>query len=168
MPESLYRHRSLLSLLNCWTYARSPFYTVTSLDWLRCLRSHLVALDHEDEASGQRVNFRAIFNRIVRLRVGEALLFAPSAIVRVMNEGNGKASSGNIQVKKLVLNYMRIKIWARVTVVRRTSVFAKWAKGLRFVKFKIPMPTGRVNLKLGWGFYCIEAGVISMYFRFWV
>ena len=97
----------------------------SSPDWLRCLRSHLAALDHEDEENGQRVNVRTVFNKIVRLRVGEALLFAPSAIVGIDQGGEADvASNEQICVKKLGVDYLKIKIRARITQDGGKSVFA--------------------------------------------
>jgi hypothetical protein len=97
----------------------------SSPDWLRCLRSHLAALDHEDEDNGQRVNVRAVFNKIVRLQVGEALLFAPSAIVGIEKGGEDGDFIDEIRVKKLGVEYLRIKIRARITADGGKSVFAK-------------------------------------------
>jgi hypothetical protein len=99
----------------------------SSPDWLRCLRLHLPALDHEDEENGQKVNVRTVFNKIVRLRVGEALLFAPSAIIGVVNgkEENGAADvDDQLQVNKLGVGYLKIKIRARVTEDGGKSVLA--------------------------------------------
>lgn len=45
----------------------------TSPDWFKLLRQH-ISIDNKD-------SFEELFNRIVNLRVGNALLFAPSALL---------------------------------------------------------------------------------------
>jgi len=93
----------------------------SSPDWLRCLRQHLAALDHEDEEAGQRVNTRTVFNKIVRLEVGEALLFAPSANIGIEEP---ESATEEVFVKKLGVEYMKIKIRARLTADGGKSVLA--------------------------------------------
>ena len=66
----------------------------TSLEWLRCLRSHLAAVssDISDDTaeSGIEANVRGkngpaggIFHEVVKLKVGEALSFAPNAMTEL-------------------------------------------------------------------------------------
>lgn len=93
-----------------------------SPDWLNCLRSHLAALDHDSEAGQSKANSQAILNEIVKLRVGEALLFAPTAIVGV--EKDAEKSAGGVQVKRLGVQYLKIKVRSRVTSDGGKSVLA--------------------------------------------
>lgn len=50
----------------------------TSPDWMRSLQSHLAGVSSQDES---RRDVQAIFPKIVTLDAGEALLFAPSAML---------------------------------------------------------------------------------------
>jgi len=100
----------------------------TSPDWLRCLRLHLAALsDHDDDPSqSAKVLMTNIFNQIVKLRVGEALLFAPSAIIGVEEKQNENGVE-ETEMKRLGMGYLKIKIRARVTSDGGKSVFAMGA-----------------------------------------
>lgn len=55
----------------------------------------------------------------MKLRVGEALLFAPSAII-----GIEKMEGGDAELKRLGVGYMKIKIRARITDDGGKSVLA--------------------------------------------
>ncbi|KAI6712935.1 hypothetical protein B2J93_1770 [Marssonina coronariae] len=88
----------------------------TSPDWLSCLRLHLAALKDDN-------GMKAVFSQIIRLRVGEALLFAPSAVVGVKSEA-GEAGVARIELKKLGTEYMQVKIRNRVTHDGGKSVMA--------------------------------------------
>ncbi|EAA65162.1 hypothetical protein AN9238.2 [Aspergillus nidulans FGSC A4] len=85
--------------------------------WLRALQHHVAAaalgvesnnktFSEKEESQGQaHMSSKLSFlDRIVRLRVGEALLFAPSAVFRVTFEGSGTPA-----VSKLGGGYMKIK-----------------------------------------------------------
>ncbi|KAL8387017.1 hypothetical protein RB595_010220 [Gaeumannomyces hyphopodioides] len=68
----------------------------TSPAWLKVLQAHLAGASAESAALGKdeeeeegRDGLTALFAQIVRLRVGEALLFAPSAAVGVYRDGAG-------------------------------------------------------------------------------
>jgi hypothetical protein len=96
----------------------------TSPDWLRELRSHLAALDNDEEDPGKsRIKLIKIFNQIVKLRTGEALLFAPSAILGVEKKQNENGSE-ETEMKRLGIGCLKIKIRARVTSDGGRSVFA--------------------------------------------
>ncbi len=98
----------------------------TSPDWLQCLRLHLAALDADQDGTEQtsnstaKENAKGTFNEIVKLRVGEALLFAPSAIIDV-NPTTGKT-------ERLGTKYLKIKIRGRVTEDGGQSVMAQGFK----------------------------------------
>jgi hypothetical protein len=68
-----------------------------------------------------------VFNEIVKLRVGEALLFAPGAIVGVgeeEKEGGGGNGKGEREVRRLGTGYLKIKVRARLTEDGGKSVMA--------------------------------------------
>lgn len=98
----------------------------TSPEWLRSLRSHLagatigaeVENDKEQMMGNKRLGHE-LFNRIVRLRTGEALLFCPSAVIEPesLNEGS--------QVSMLGAGYLRIYIRQRLTTDGGRSVMAE-------------------------------------------
>lgn len=81
----------------------------TSPEWLRILHQHLAgAADHpfvaQRESDGNDNRPQSLFDQIVELRVGEALLFAPSAIVGVSyhDKDHGifeRLGNGNLHVK---------------------------------------------------------------------
>lgn len=94
----------------------------TSPDWLRCLRSHIAALDNDDGATANhKLQLASVFNQIVRLPVGQALLFAPSAITDL---GLPEAGASRRALQNLGIEYLRIKIRARVTADGGASVMA--------------------------------------------
>ena len=110
----------------------------TSPDWLRELRSHLAALDNDGEDPGKsKFKLINIFNQIVKLRTGEALLFAPSAILGVEKKQNENGSE-ETEMKRLGIGCLKIKIRARVTSDGGRSVFiwrfSSWKCGSWYLK----------------------------------
>ncbi|CZS99912.1 uncharacterized protein RAG0_08179 [Rhynchosporium agropyri] len=97
----------------------------TSPDWLRCLRSHLATLDNEDGlTTNPKLKLNNVFNQIVQLKIGQALLFAPSAIVgvkKIIDKKSGKTSS---EIKRLGIEFLKVKIRDRVTADGGRSVLA--------------------------------------------
>jgi len=107
----------------------------SSPEWLRCLRQHLAALDKDNldldiESDGKERKpngQKEIFGQIVKLRVGEALLFAPSAIIGVEKKDAvvGQARFGEeVETRRLGVGYLKIKIRARLTTDGGKSVMA--------------------------------------------
>ena len=107
----------------------------TSPDWLQSLKSHLAGIaseppdqisDTSDQdknqrgevvASGRSDAVRRVFREIVRLRVGEALLFSPSAMINV--EGGG------IPVfARLGMDFLKVRVRTRITTDGGKSVMA--------------------------------------------
>ncbi|PLB49299.1 hypothetical protein P170DRAFT_408430 [Aspergillus steynii IBT 23096] len=91
----------------------------TSPEWFRILHHHLAgASDNcfaaksgallEDENEEEEAE--SLFTKIVRLTVGEALLFAPSAIV-----GTRVAKDGDVTVHRLGVRHLSVKVRARLT-----------------------------------------------------
>lgn len=93
----------------------------TSPEWLRALQKHLAGASLQVAGSsgrgsgGDENDVRNIFARIVELRVGEALLFAPSA---VMKPGIGS------QVERLGNRHLTMRVRGRVTLDGGQSVMA--------------------------------------------
>ncbi|CAI7609417.1 unnamed protein product [Penicillium viridicatum] len=98
--------------------------------WVRALQAHVAAaalgvqLDREasayddDHSENPSVSKKfALFHQIVHLRVGEALLFSPSAI-------SGGASEGSLALRTLGSGYMVIKVRDRLTKDGGKSVLA--------------------------------------------
>lgn len=110
----------------------------TSPEWLRVLKQHLAAaasdlVDQkfelnttgETESTDERISKGAndiakkIFGKIVRLRVGEALLFSPSAMV-----GIERSSRAEVEMKRLGSAYLKVRIRKRLTTDGGKSVMA--------------------------------------------
>jgi hypothetical protein len=100
----------------------------TSPEWLRTLEGHLAGAasklleNEDDEAEGavQGSVAKKIFGEIVKLRVGEALLFSPSAIVGVDDAGK----TGTEGLKRLGSGYLKIRVRSRLTTDGGKSVMA--------------------------------------------
>lgn len=94
----------------------------TSPAWLQTLKSHLagVSLESHDTDTQTKSKSKAtiIFEEIVKLRIGEALIFCPSAIIGV--EGEGATAT----LKKLGTDHLKVKIRARITQDGGQSVMA--------------------------------------------
>ncbi|PIG85579.1 hypothetical protein AARAC_007330 [Aspergillus arachidicola] len=96
----------------------------TSPEWLRTLQKHLAAAAcnlfssksgfgnnrSEMEEPGDEKESPSAFDNIVSLRVGEALLFAPSAIVKV-----GSLDDGRVEFHRLGSDFLPIKVRERLT-----------------------------------------------------
>lgn len=108
----------------------------SSPDWLRCLKSHLAALDidvEDDSVQTQKSKINNIFNQIVKLRVGEALLFAPSATIGVENNDiQASMQARSSEIERLGLGYLKIKIRARITTDGGKSVLANGTATIPF------------------------------------
>ncbi|KAF7567787.1 hypothetical protein PtrM4_124000 [Pyrenophora tritici-repentis] len=88
----------------------------TSPAWFNVLKQHVAALYlnlptssqagvGSDEKSEVSEDDRALFHKIVRLKLGESLLFCPSAVVKVVGEG----------IERIEGSYVRFKTRQRVT-----------------------------------------------------
>lgn len=96
----------------------SIVHRFSSPAWLRVLKHHIAGAAISEDASresGTRTGYasvseRSLFDRIVRLRVGEALLFAPSAVI-----GNSSGNRENSIIQKLGAGYLQVKIRSRLT-----------------------------------------------------
>lgn len=97
----------------------------TSPDWFRTIKAHLFSAAAEDSGGVARAG--SMMSEIVELNVGEALLFAPSAVLQVVDltkeEENGRVVVSR-RVKKLGMDYWSVRIRARVTVDGGRSIMA--------------------------------------------
>ncbi|KAI9841639.1 MAG: hypothetical protein M1837_000486 [Sclerophora amabilis] len=91
----------------------------TSPKWMEALRSHLAglssmaALENGDGSDGRR-QVKDIFNTIVKLSVGQALMFSPTALLGVSSD----------KLEKLGLGYMKVKIRQRITSDGGKSIYS--------------------------------------------
>jgi len=99
----------------------------TSPEWLRTLEGHLAGaaskllkVDEDDEDANSQSNAaKKVFSEVVQLRVGEALLFSPSAVIGLEDdEKNGQ------RLKRLGTGYLKIRIRSRLTTDGGKSVMA--------------------------------------------
>ncbi|KAL5436043.1 hypothetical protein PMIN05_006888 [Paraphaeosphaeria minitans] len=82
----------------------------TSPAWFKVLKQHIAALylnsivcsmsaGEDDGAEQAPKDDKALFNEIVKLKLGESLLFCPTAAVAVMGKGIGRMEGGSIKLK---------------------------------------------------------------------
>ncbi|KAM0124285.1 hypothetical protein ACHAO1_011086 [Botrytis cinerea] len=103
----------------------------TSPAWLNSLKRHLAGaasnmLNDDDTSSsdfpssGEREHdAKSLFSKIVKLTVGEALLFSPSAMIDVEVDSNGKMA-----LKRLGDGFIKIQVRMRLTIDGGKSVMA--------------------------------------------
>ncbi|KAI9826625.1 MAG: hypothetical protein M1832_006221 [Thelocarpon impressellum] len=106
----------------------------TSPEWFHSLKRHLAAAasdllppdgetdrddNHDGRFKGKDSVAKRIFDDVVKLRVGEALLFSPSAMV-ALDTGEG----GDTMARRLGAGYLKIRVRARVTADGGKSVMA--------------------------------------------
>lgn len=103
----------------------------TSPAWLNSLKRHLAGaasnmLNDDDTSSsdfpssGERDHdAKSLFSKIVKLTVGEALLFSPSAMMDVEVDSNGKMA-----LKRLGDDFIKIQVRMRLTIDGGKSVMA--------------------------------------------
>ncbi|KAL8659526.1 MAG: hypothetical protein Q9226_000368 [Calogaya cf. arnoldii] len=87
----------------------SIVHRFTSPNWMLALRGHLAAVSDLGEGDPQR-NLKEIFQTIVNLDVGQALLFSPSAILDAPHDSRSDASSRITKVQKLGLRYVKMRV----------------------------------------------------------
>jgi hypothetical protein len=101
----------------------------TSPEWLRTLKRHIAGaasdLDNDTD-SGREANSRGnsnpakrMFTEVVNLRVGEALLFAPSAMV-----GLDEGKDGEVALRRLGDGFLKVRVRTRLTIDGGKSVMA--------------------------------------------
>ena len=80
-------------LIDLWSI--TVIHHFSSPDWFDVLRRHIFILDEQRSNSAGKAE---LFKSIRNLRTGEALVFAPSAVMRKEEEW-GKVSEGVLKVK---------------------------------------------------------------------
>ncbi|KAH0559631.1 hypothetical protein GP486_003854 [Trichoglossum hirsutum] len=97
----------------------------TSPQWLQAISSHLAgAAVTDDDLETRRL--KRIFQRIVGLNVGEALLFSPSAITSVAEESydeTGVRKKGRF-LERLGVGYLKMRVRKRLTTDGGRSIMA--------------------------------------------
>ncbi|KAL8796819.1 MAG: hypothetical protein Q9195_000902 [Heterodermia aff. obscurata] len=83
----------------------------TSPSWLHALKSHLAGVSVFDDDETR--DLKQIFQKIVNLDAGDALLFSPSMILSVSEGSTSKADS--LQIEKLSMGYLKMRVRARIT-----------------------------------------------------
>lgn len=103
----------------------------TSPEWLRSLKRHLAGAtsnvlssddaDSSDSASARDKggSAKGLFAKVVNLRVGEALLFAPSAMVNLETD-----DVGSVTLKRLGDGFLKIRVRMKLTADGGESVMA--------------------------------------------
>jgi hypothetical protein len=76
-------------------------------------------LGTEGNARAENGTARRVFNEVVRLKVGETLLFAPNAAVNLDAE-----DGGDLGLQKLGAGFLTIRVRSRLTADRGKSVMA--------------------------------------------
>ena len=75
--------------------------------------------ERQDQENGETENDSAsLFSRIVHLRVGEALLFCPSAIIE------SSVKDGHVNYNRLGANHLGVRIRSRLTLDGGRSVIS--------------------------------------------
>ena len=110
----------------------------TSPDWLRSLERHVgavalasvtkshsktktaVSRDLDDPVRGTGNRMSPVFEEIVGLKVGEALVFSPTAMI-----GFDKVPDEGVMIRRLGLDYIKVRVRARITDDGGKSVLAK-------------------------------------------
>ncbi len=95
----------------------------TSPDWLKVLRNHLAAASLETSTKTASDVLERILIQIINLNAGEALLFAPSAILDVENVAD-QGETAKWRLGKLGISYLKVRIRHRLTSDGGRSVLA--------------------------------------------
>jgi hypothetical protein len=90
----------------------------SSPEWLRALKRNIAGVSLGEEISKESSKRKetkdlcemSLIEKIVRLRVGEALLFSPSAVI-----GHNTGSDMKLIVQRLGSGYLEVKIRCRLT-----------------------------------------------------
>lgn len=92
----------------------------SSPSWFQALKSHLAVINTTDETSNKHL--MDIFDTIVNLEAGQALLFSPSAILD--SDQEEVDDSVKMKIQKLGLQIVKMRIRERLTVDGGRSVLA--------------------------------------------
>lgn len=95
----------------------------TSLDWLKVLGNHLAAASLEMSTRTASEVLERILVQIIDLNSGEALLFAPSAILDVEDVVD-RGETAKWRLGRLGISYLKVRIRYRLTSDGGKSVLA--------------------------------------------
>lgn len=90
----------------------SIVHRFSSSNWMLALKGHLAAVSDLSEGDSKR-NLEEIFKTIVHLEAGQALLFSPSAMLDASDDSRPDASSGTVNLRKLGLRYVKMRVRKR-------------------------------------------------------
>lgn len=89
-----------------------------SVAWLEVLKSHLAAVSSKSAAS--KGGAQDIFDQIVALSTGQALVFSPSAMLWA----NEQDKNGSRRMLKLGTQYIKVQVRQRITADGGRSILA--------------------------------------------
>ena len=89
---------------------------------MQALKGHLAGVSYQSDGASER-NTDKIFQTIVNLEAGQALLFSPPAMLEV-SESATNASSHDAKIEKLGLQYVKMRVRGRLTTDGGRSVMA--------------------------------------------
>lgn len=92
----------------------------TSPSWFQALKTHLASVALSEDEEGR--DTKEILNKILKLEIGEALLFSPSMILNITEGGTGEAKVP--QTEKLGMGYLKMRVRNRLTADGGRSILA--------------------------------------------
>lgn len=95
----------------------------TSSDWLKVLKTHLAAASLETSTRTDSDVLERTLMQMINLNAGEALLFAPSAILDVENMV-GQGGMTTLRLGKLGISYLKVRVRHRLTADGGRSISA--------------------------------------------
>jgi len=95
----------------------------TSPDWMKALKSHLAAASMDTSTRTESDMVKQLFVQIVNLNAGEALLFAPSAVLDVENVADQDEMT-RWRLGKLGISHLKVRVRHRLTSDGGKSVLA--------------------------------------------
>ena len=90
----------------------------TSRTWMTALKSHLAGVIGDGESS--KGNVEEIFQRIVNLDAGQALVFSPSTMLGPEDSSD----PSTMRMRKLGTGYLQLQVRKRVTIDGGRSILA--------------------------------------------
>jgi hypothetical protein len=107
----------------------------TSPAWFKAIKSHIAGASETAEVNDAQK--RDLFQKIVQLNTGEALLFCPTALLDVMRRGDSSSSdweqvtddedviSGNHCVVQLGAGHVHVRVRKRITADGGRSIITR-------------------------------------------
>ena len=82
-----------------------------SPDWMNVLKKHVFILEDDKESSGRS----SVFNQILRLKIREAFVYAPSAVTGTSTNNEDESAGENQDWKSTADELIKVRIRKRVT-----------------------------------------------------